>query len=77
MLRTYDKIFYVVPELSIKEDGERSTGKEFFDGVVNQFDFYLKHHSMPADKLVYVMGTVEERVKIITNNITKDFTNEL
>jgi len=77
LLKVYDRIFYVVPELDIKDDGERSTGKEFFDEVVKQFDFYLKHHSMPANKLVYVMGTVEERTKIITNTITKDFTNEL
>jgi len=73
----YDKIFYVVPELPIKDDGERSTGKEFFDGVVNQFDFYIKHHSMPTDKLVYVMGTVEERVNKVITEIQKDFTNEL
>ena len=77
LLKTYDKIFYVVPELNVQEDGERSTGKEFFDGVVKQFDFYLKHHSMPADKLVYVMGSVEDRVKTVTDTIKKDFTNEL
>jgi GTPase SAR1 family protein len=76
-LSRYDRIFYVVPELNVKEDGERSTGKEFFDGVVKQFDFFIKHHSMAADKLVYVMGTVEERLKIITDTIKKDFTNEL
>ena len=77
MLRTYDKIFYVVPELELKDDGERSVQKEFFDGVVKQFDFYLKHHSMPANKLVYVMGSVEDRDKIVIDNIKKDFTNEL
>ena len=77
LIKTHDKIFYVVPELEIKDDGERSTGKEFFDGIVKQFDFYLKHHSMPTDKLVYVMGSVEDRVKIVTDNIKKDFTNEL
>jgi len=77
LLKTYDKIFYVVPELNVQEDGERSTGKEFFDGVIKQFDFYLKHHSMPADKLVYVMGSVEDRVKTVTDTIKKDFTNEL
>jgi predicted ATPase len=77
LLKTYDKIFYVVPELNVQEDGERSTGKDFFDGVVKQFDFYLKHHSMPADKLVYVMGSVEDRVKTVTDTIKKDFTNEL
>ena len=76
-LSRYDRIFYVVPELNVKEDGERSTGKEFFDGVVKQFDFFIKHHSMTADKLVYVMGTVEERTKIVLDTIKKDFTNEL
>jgi len=77
LLKTYDRIFYVVPELELKDDGERSTNKEFFDGVVKQFDFYIKHHSMPTDKLVYVMGSVEDRVKIITDTMKKDFTNEL
>jgi len=32
---------------------------------------------MPADKLVYVMGSVEDRVKTVTDTIKKDFTNEL
>ena len=77
LLKVYDKIFYVVPELDVKDDGERSTGKEFFDGVVKQFDFYLKHFSMPTDKLVYVSGTVEERVNKVITEIKKDFTNEL
>jgi GTPase SAR1 family protein len=77
LLKVYDKIFYVVPELDIKNDGERSTGKEFFDGVVKQFDFYLKHFSMPTDKLVYVTGTVEERTNKVITEIKKDFTNEL
>jgi GTPase SAR1 family protein len=77
LLKTYDKIFYVVPELELKDDGERSINREFFDGVVKQFDFYIKHHSMPTDKLVYVMGSVEDRFKIITDTIKKDFTNEL
>jgi len=77
LIKTYDKIFYIVPELDLKDDGERSTGREFFDGVVKQFDFYIKHHSMPTDKLVYVMGTVEERVNKVITEIQKDFTNEL
>ena len=77
LLKVYDRVFYVVPELEVKDDGERSTGKEFFDGVVKQFDFYIKHHTMTADKLVYIMGSVEDRIKIVTNTIKKDFSNEL
>jgi GTPase SAR1 family protein len=77
LLKTYDRIFYVVPELEIKNDGERSTDKDFFDGVVKQFDFYIKHHTMPANKLVYVLGSVEERIKTVSDTIKKDFSNEL
>jgi len=77
LIQSYDRIFYVVPELVIENDGTRSTNKEFFDGVVKHFDFYIKHHTMPANKLVYVMGSVAERTKIVLDTIKKDFTNEL
>ena len=76
-LSRYDKIFYVVPELDLKDDGERSTEKEFFNGVIKQFDFYIKHGLTVNNNVKYVMGTVEERVDIVINEIKKDFTNEL
>lgn len=72
-IKMYDKIFYVVPELGLVEDGTRSTGKEFFEGVVKQFDFYNRHTSMPSDKFKFVMGTVEERVNTVITEIKKDF----
>lgn len=69
----YDKIFYIVPELPLVEDGTRSIGKEFFDGVVEQFEFYNRHNSMPAGKFKFVMGSVKERVDTVMNEIKKDF----
>ena len=77
LLKAYDKIFYIVPELELEEDGERSVDKAFFNGVVEKFDFYIRHTSMPADKFVYVMGSVQDRVKIVSDTIRKDFNNEL
>ena len=50
----------------------KQTSKEFFDGVVKQFDFYINHFST-KDKIKYVMGTVEERVNIVITEINKDF----
>ena len=72
-LKHYDRIFYIVPELNLVDDGTRSTGKDFFDGVVEKFNFYIKHNSMPSEKFKFVMGTVEERVNTVITEIKKDF----
>ena len=32
----YDKIFYIAPELPLKEDGQRSVDKEFFDKEIGR-----------------------------------------
>jgi predicted ATPase len=69
-LKHYNRVFYIVPELELKEDGQRSTGKEFFDGVVGRFDFYIKHHTMT--NLTYVMGSVDERINTVIDTIKKD-----
>jgi nicotinamide riboside kinase len=72
----YDKIFYVAPELPLAEDGQRSVNKEFFDGVVKQFDFYINHFSI-SDKVVQLTGSVDERAKRVITEIKKDFQDEL
>ncbi len=72
-IKLYDKIFYVVPELELKNDGIRSVDLDFFKGVVEQFDFYNRHVSMPSDKFKFVMGSVEERVNTVMTEIKKDF----
>ena len=71
-LKKYDKILYVVPELPVVADGTRSDKLEFFNGVKEQFDFYIKHYTI-QDKIKYVLGTVEERVKTVVSEIQKDF----
>lgn len=71
-LKHYDRIFYIVPELNLIDDGTRSVGKEFFDGVVEKFNFYIKHNSMPSDKFKFVMGSVEERINTVITEIKKD-----
>lgn len=72
----YDRIFYVVPELPLVEDNTRSTNKEFFDGVVSQFNTYIKHVPTIANKLKYVMGTQAERTATVIETIKSDFQNE-
>jgi predicted ATPase len=68
----YNKIFYVAPELPLKEDGQRSVNKEFFDGVVAQFNFYINHFSV-SKNIIFLTGSVEERVATVINEIKKDF----
>lgn len=72
----YDKIFYIAPELPLAEDGQRSTKKEFFDGVVEQFNFYTNHFSI-SNKVILISGTVEERVNKVIDEIKKDLNDEL
>jgi predicted ATPase len=68
----YNKIFYIAPELPLTEDGQRSVNKEFFDGVVEQFNFYINHFSV-SKNVIFLTGTVEERIATVINEIKKDF----
>lgn len=72
----YNRIFYIVPELPLKEDGQRSIDKEFFDGVVEKFKFYTNHFSI-NEKVILLNGTVQERVTRVVETIKKDFQDEL
>lgn len=68
----YDKVFYIAPELPLVSDGQRSVDKEFFDGVIKQFDFYTKHFSI-SDKITLLTGSVKDRVDKVISEIKKDF----
>lgn len=72
----YNRVFYIAPELPLVNDGQRSVNKEFFDGVVKQFDFYVKHFSI-SDKIVFLSGSVEERVNKVIDLIKQDLKDEL
>ena len=70
-----DRIFYIVPELPVEHDGERSTEKRFFDGSLDGFNFFLKcikDNPEAKDKIVEIRGTVKERLAIIENTIKQD-----
>ncbi len=72
----YDKIFYIAPELPLRDDGQRSVNADFFNGVAEQFNFYTKHFSV-SDRVIFISGTVEERAKKVIDEIKKDFQDEL
>lgn len=72
----YDKVFYIAPELPLVEDGQRSTDKKFFDGVVQKFNFYVNHFSI-SSKVAFVTGSINERVNKIVTEIKNDFKDEL
>ena len=72
----YNKMFYIAPELPLIEDGQRSVDKEFFDGVVKQFEFYTRHFSI-NDRIIMLTGSVEERAARVIKEIQTDFNNEL
>lgn len=76
VLPFYDKIFYVVPELPLVKDGQRSVEQEFFDGVVEMFNFYINHYSV-NNRVVLLTGSVSERVNRVVDEIKKDFQDEL
>jgi GTPase SAR1 family protein len=66
LIKQYDYIFYIVPELENTFDGTRSTDKEFFEEIKQEFTYYIAH--LPV-QIYNVSGTVEERVKTILNTI--------
>ena len=72
----YDKIFYVVPELPLVRDGQRSIEQEFFNGVVEMFNFYIKHFSN-KDRVIFLTGTVNERINRVVEEIKNEFKDEL
>jgi len=64
LLDQYDYIFYIKPELPLKEDGVRSTGKEFFESVKSNFENIILKYDVPV---ITVSGTVEQRLQTILN----------
>jgi hypothetical protein len=69
MIERYDIIFYVVPELPLVEDGQRTINRDFFNDVVSSFDFIIENYNVPV---IRISGTVEERVKQVLQAI-EDF----
>jgi nicotinamide riboside kinase len=62
MITQYDYIFYIVPELALVNDGQRSTDVEFFTTVNEHFESVISTYKVPV---IRIRGTVEERIQII------------
>ena len=64
----YDIIFYTSPyEVPVVDDGERSVNIKFRDEIISLFERYLKF--VPNEKIVYLRGTVDERMNIIKTTL--------
>jgi thymidylate kinase len=66
----YDIIFYPDPaDVTLVDDGERSTNNEFRIAMIEKFDHYIKQWQW-KDRVFRLKGTVEERmeqIKIVLN----------
>jgi nicotinamide riboside kinase len=68
MVDRYDIIFYVVPELPLVEDGQRTVNRDFFESVVQSFQAIIQSYKLPVIKL---SGTVEQRAKQVISSIER------
>lgn len=59
MIDKYDKLFYIIPELSLVEDGERSVNKDFFNIVNSNFDHIINEYKIDVIRL---HGSIEQRI---------------
>ena len=66
LIKKYDYIFYVEPELPLVSDGTRTIDNHFFNQVVNQFDKLIAEFEIPVVRL---SGTVENRIQKILTTI--------
>lgn len=67
----YDIIFYPDPhEITLEDDGERSTNKEFRDAIIDKYENYYLNQFQWKERVFKLKGTVEERmeqIKIVLN----------
>lgn len=75
-IQYYDRIFYIVPELPLENDGGRSVDQEYFKAIVCNFEALVFELQQHTNKIVLVKGTIADRVKIIEDQIKADLTLE-
>jgi len=68
LIKKYDLMFYIVPELDLVEDGTRSLDKNYFNDVVNGFNYIMDEYGH-AMNFIALSGTVEERYDTAMNAI--------
>jgi len=69
LISKYDIIFYTDPSIPLVNDGVRSVDVDFRNKVIDLFNFYIEHFQ--PGNVVKLAGSVEERYKIIKEEIEK------
>ena len=69
LLDKYDIIFYTDPSIPLVNDGVRSTNIEFRNKIIELFNFYIEYYN--PTNLIKLSGSVDERYKIIKDEIEK------
>lgn len=65
-IKKYDRLFYIVPEVSLVEDGVRSPSLMFRQDIIKLFEFYIDFYRLPV---INIFGNLEERVNQIIFNL--------
>ena len=69
LIRDIDLIFYTDPkDVKLVDDGERSSSVTFRNQIIELFDLYIDRY-VPANKMVQLSGTVEQRMNIIKETL--------
>ena len=76
----YNIIFYVRPELELKDDGVRTVDPVFFNKIVDRFKYWtdaIKFYRNPVP-VVELFGSVENRVEQVMHALeTRGYTNNV
>tara|TARA_R110002051_G_scaffold200971_1_gene267734 strand:- start:241 stop:510 length:270 start_codon:yes stop_codon:yes gene_type:complete len=68
LIEKYDKIFYLIPEFDIEDDGVRSIDLDFRNEIVTIFNEYIVECEIPVIQLT---GSVDNRVSLIIEELKK------
>lgn len=69
LIGKYDLNFYIAPEFEIENDGVRSVDKKFRDDIVKLFDAKIERLKDKEIEVVYISGSVRERVEQVLQKI--------
>jgi len=71
LMRRYDAIFYLAPELPVVSDGVRSSDLQYFAEVTSSFNTLIKEQSnFPTEcQIITIKGSVQKRVESILDFI--------
>ena len=68
LIEKYDKIFYLIPEFDIEDDGVRSTDIDFRNEIVTIFNQYIVECEIPV---VQLTGSVDNRINLVLEELNK------